>query len=164
MWYQRQQPSTPVVTKEARDQAAQQRFTGDEDIAAQYISLMQADQTAAAQQLFVSRVEAESDVQKKADLYIQNINLALSLQKTDAALEAANRLVSVRASHDSYAQVASVYIARNDVPQQAAFLRKAIDALKTANDVPDKDNLLTLYQSQLAAATEWMELEERNGW
>ena len=164
LWHRQQQASPVSVSKEAREKAAQYRFTGSQDIAAQYVSLMQVKKQAEAQQLFVSQVEAEADTQKKVDLYLQNINLALSLQNTDAALEAANRLVGVRASHDTYAQVAAVYVARNDTQQQSVYLQKAIDALKVAADVPDRDALMASYQSQLDAANEWQALKEKNDW
>lgn len=166
VWYQQYYQSQPRVhvSEEARKQAAGYRLAGDEELAAQYVSLMQADKQAEAQKLFASKVEAESDAQKKVDLYKQNINLALSLQKTDAALESANHLVTVRPSHESYAQLATVYITRNDVPQQIVYLQKAIDALKQATDVPNKDSLMRLYQSQLDAANERIALQEKYGW
>lgn len=166
VWYQQQYQQLPRVhvSEEARKQAAEFRLAGDEELAAQYVSLMQSDKPAEAQKLFASKVEAESDVLKKADLYKQNINLALSLQKTDVALESANRLVAVRPSHESYAQLATVYITRNDVPQQIVYLQKAIDALKQATDVPNKDSLMRLYQSQLDAANERTALKEKYGW
>jgi hypothetical protein len=164
VWYQRQQQSQLAVSKEARQQAAEYGFTGDQDVAAQYISLMKANKTAEAQRLFVARADAESDTQKKVDLYVQNINLALSLSNTDAALETANRLVATRASHDSYAQLAAVYTVRNDVPQQVIYLQKAIDALKVATDVANQEDLMRLYQSQLDAANERIALKERHGW
>lgn len=164
IWYQQQRQPSVVVTEEAREQAAQYNFAGDQDIAAHYISLMNADKVADAQQVFISRVEAEPDTQKKVDLYAQNIDLALSLQNTDAALEAANRLAAIRSSHDIYGRIATIYIARNDVPQQVVYLQKAIDALKVASDVPDKDDVMRLYQSQLDAANERIALKERYGW
>jgi hypothetical protein len=166
VWYAKRHQQQPrvEVSEAARKQAAEYRLAGDEELSAQYVSLMQANKSTEAQQLFASKVTAESDAQKKADLYKQNIDLALSLQKTDAALEAANSLVALRASYDSYAQLASVYITRNDVPQQIVYLQKAIEALKQATDVPNKDSLMRLYQSQLDAANERLALKEKYGW
>lgn len=164
VWYQRQQQPRATVSDEDRKQAAGYRFAGDQDVAAQYVSFMRAGKVADAQQLFASRADSEPDTQKKADLYVQNINLALSLSNTDAALEAGERLVEVDPTHESYAQLAAVYVAREDTRQQAAYLQKAIDALKSASDVPDKDSLMAHYQSQLDAANEWLALKERNDW
>ena len=161
LWYQRYQQLHRPASEQEKQQAAQYTFTGDQDIAARYVALVKADKVTDAQQLFVERVKAEKDTQKKVALYVQNINLALSLKKTDAALDAANRLVAVRASHDTYAQLANVYIARGEPDQQIDALQKAIDALKAAPNVPNKDDLMKLYQSQLDAAREFQAMRSK---
>lgn len=159
-WYQQYQQTRVSLNQEAKDQAASYYFSGDQDIAARYIELMNANKTADAQQLFVDKVHSESDTQKKVDLYTQNVNLALSLKKMDAALEAAKRMVEIRASHDTYAQLANVYIARGEPEEQVVTLQKALDTLGSAS-VANKDDLTKLYQSQLEAAKAYIDIRSR---
>ena len=161
IWYQQNQAKQAPISEDAKKEAAGYNIAGNGDIAARYVELMKTDKTADAQSLFVEQVNRETDIQKKVDLYVQNVNLALSLQKTDAALDAAKKMVEVRESHDTYGQLALVYIARGEPEQQITTLEKAIATLDSAGNVADKDAIRAMYESQLDAAKQYRDVRSR---
>lgn len=161
--YQRWRAHTKAGSEQAKVVAAKLPYAGDQDLAGRYITLVQSKHVAQAQQLFIDRVKSEKNVQKKIDLYTQNVNLALSLKNTDAALDAAKRMVEVRSSHDTYAQLATVYIARSEPAPEIDVLQKAIITLDAEKDVANRDQLKLMYQSQLDAAKRQQAIMEKYG-
>lgn len=142
-----------AVVNEAEKEAKELNVIGDSDLATQYIAALKANQPEKAQKLFTDRVAAEPDTQKKIDLFVQNIQLALSYQRPDQAVEAGLKAIEVRQTHDVYAQVASAYVGKFDLKNQRVYLRKALDAVKASND-PNKDIYIEIYEQQLASLDE----------
>ena len=148
--YQANTTKQKAVVNEAQKEAKDLNIVGDGDLATQYIAALKAKQTEKAQKLFSDKVVAEPDTQKKIDLYAQNIQLALSYQHPDQAVEAALKAVEIRQTHDVYAQVATAYVGKLDFKNQALYLQKALDAAKASND-PDKDTYIQVYEQKLAS-------------
>lgn len=158
--YQAGMTQQKAVINEAQKEAKDLNIAGDDDLATQYIAALKAKQTAKAQKLFTDKVAAEPDTQKKIDLYVQNIQLALSYQHPDQAVEAGLRAVEIRQTHDVYAQVAAAYVGKNDYANQAIYLQKALDAAKSSNGA-DRDMYVRIYEEQLASVTEILKAEQR---
>lgn len=146
-WYQSQKKTASAV----QQKAAGYHITGNQDLATTYISLLDAGKTAEAQKLFSDRVAKEPNADAKLTLLTQAVQLALANSKPDAALTAAQQAISIRADDTTYAQAATVYVAKRDTAQQIVYLQKAIDFV-SATDRPDKAQLLEHYNMQLTSA------------
>lgn len=141
------------VASEAKKEVDELGLLGDNELAARYVTYLKANQSDKAQKLFIDKIAVEQDEQKKIDLFVQNIQLALFYKHTDEALEAALRAAEAYPRHDVYMQVATVYVAKRDTGKQIEYVQKAIDALNASSD-EDKDALRAIYEQKLRAAQE----------
>jgi hypothetical protein len=157
--YQSNATKQKAAASEAQKEADKLNIVGDGNLATQYIAALKANQNEKAQKLFTDKVSSESDTQKKLDLYAQNVQLALSYQHPDQAVEASLKAVEIRLTHDVYAQVATAYVGKFDFKNQAAYLQKALDAVKASDD-PNKDMYIQVYEQKLASANEALKVKQ----
>lgn len=151
-----QQPEEEKVTETAKQKAESYNIAGDADLATHYVALLEAGKPAEARKLFDEQVAKEPTADAKLTLLTQQVQLALADGKPDEALYAAQQAIAIRADDTTYAQAATVCVAKHDAKQQIAYLEKAI-AYASAPDQKDKAEVLEYYRQQLTSAKRQLE-------
>lgn len=150
------QPVQVKATETAKKKAEGYNVAGDTDLAARYVALLEAGKSTESRQVFDDQVKQAATADAKLALLTQQVQLALADGKPDEALYAAQQAIAIRADDATYAQAATVCVAKHDTKQQITYLEKAI-AYASAPDQKDKAEVLEYYKQQLTSAKRQLE-------
>lgn len=134
-------------SKQAQSEAKKSGLVGDQSLAARYIDAVKKNPST-AQKVFDTAISAAPTTQAKLDLISQNVSLALLYKRTDDALAAALKGVTIAPSFKTYNDAIRVYTVKRDFAKQQEMLEKAIASENASND-PLKDQVVSALEVQL---------------
>lgn len=151
VWFVRQQGEsldTVDVPEEVQEDIQNLNLLVDTDLAQRYAIYIANGDPDSAKEVFSTRVAAESDSEKKAELLEQQVSLAIAYTQQNHAESAVQQLVEVRPDHYSYSEAARVYAVSNDYDRQSQYLKRAISAAHKSDD-ERKAEYIGIYEERL---------------